>query len=136
MGRSKPRLHIDAHPRSNPGVKSRGVSDDFPDDLVQLQRDLRQAATNLKAYLDERPHAPEAIDGWHVKPGEGYWLERHREASPGWTDEEKQTEVDLRNTLLNLIQQVHGHPHWDTLSGPDLVKARMRLKHVDDPTAE
>ncbi|MFF0629786.1 hypothetical protein [Streptomyces sp. NPDC004296] len=106
------------------------MSNEFPDDLVQLQRNLRQATADLKAYLDERPHSPEAIDGWHDKPGGGYWLERRRDPSLGWSDDEKQTEADLRGKLLDTIEQVHGHPHWNTLTGPDLVKARMRLKHT------
>ncbi len=109
------------------------MSNTFPDDLVQLQRDLDHTKNTLKAFLDERPHSPEPNDGWTDKPGEGYWRERHREPSPGWSDDEKQRETDLRRRLLDLIEQVHGHPHWDTLDGPDLVKARMRLKHVDDP---
>ncbi|MER7151239.1 hypothetical protein [Streptomyces lydicus] len=112
------------------------MSNDFPDDLVQLQRDLDQATHALKAFLDERPHSPEPHDGWTDKPGEGYWRDRHSEASLGWTDEEKQQETDLRRRLLDLIEQVHGHPHWDTLSGPDLVKARMKLKRVHDESAD
>ncbi|MFD8545613.1 hypothetical protein [Streptomyces sp. NPDC059649] len=106
---------------------------DFPDDLVQLQRDLHAATAALKAFLDEHPHSPEPVEGWHRKVGEGSWYESRRDPSPGWSDEEKQTEVDLRAKLLDLIDKVHTHPHWDTLSGPDLVKARMALKHIDDP---
>ncbi|MEU9482101.1 hypothetical protein AB0D83_00220 [Streptomyces decoyicus] len=30
-----------------------------------------------------------------------------------------------------LVPQLHIHPYWDTLSGPALVTARMKLKHVD-----
>ncbi|MGW5122209.1 hypothetical protein ACWEQ8_43370 [Streptomyces noursei] len=112
------------------------MSTDFPDDLVQLQHDLDKANADLKTFLDQHPELPEAIDGWHVKPGEGYWLERRREASPGRTDDGKQTKADLRNVLLDLIQQVNGHPHWDTLTGRNLVKARMRLKHADDDPIE
>lgn len=108
------------------------MSKDFPDDLVQLQRDLHAATAALKAFLDEHPHSPEPMDGWRRKVGEGSWYESRRDPSPGWTDEEKQQETDLRARLLTLIGQVHTHSHWDTLSGPDLVKARTALKHVDD----
>ncbi|MEU7642938.1 MULTISPECIES: hypothetical protein [unclassified Streptomyces] len=58
-------------------------------------------------------------------------LERRRDPSLGWSDDEKQTEADHRAKLLDLIERVHGHPHWDALSGPDLVTARMRLKHAE-----
>jgi hypothetical protein len=109
---------------------------DFPDDLVQLQRDLHAATADLKAFFDEHPHSPEPADGWHDKPGEGYWRERRRDASPGWSDDDKAREAELRKVLLGFIDQVHTHPYWDTLSGPDLVAARMKLKHVDDEGAD
>ncbi|WP_310726930.1 hypothetical protein [Streptomyces sp. N2A] len=108
------------------------MSHTFPDDLVQLQRDLDTTKAALKQFLDEHPHSPEPMDGWHRKVGEGSWYESRRDPSPGWSDEEKQTEVDLRARLLALIDKVHTHPHWDTLSGSDLVKARTKLKRVDD----
>lgn len=108
------------------------MTTDFPDDLVQLQRDLHAAHANLKTFLDQHPEPPEAIDGWHDKPGEGYWRDRRREASPGWSDEDKQRGAELRTRVQDLAAQVHMHPYWDSLSGPDLVMARMKLKHVDD----
>ncbi|MEU9122830.1 hypothetical protein AB0C96_23700 [Streptomyces sp. NPDC048506] len=72
------------------------VAKDFPDDLVQLQRDPHKATADLKAFLDPHPDAPECIDGWHDKLGQGQWHERRRDPSPGWSDEDKQLEVDLR----------------------------------------
>jgi hypothetical protein len=106
---------------------------DFPDDLVQLQRAVHAANADLRTFLDAHPEPPEPIDGWHDKPGEGYWRDRQRPASAGWSDDDKQHEAELRQRLHELIPQVHTHPHWATLSGPDLVTARMRLKHIDDP---
>ncbi|MFF8784775.1 hypothetical protein [Streptomyces sp. NPDC015125] len=109
------------------------MSTDFPDDLVQLQRQVHQAYADLKTFLDQHPDPPEPIDGWHDKPGEGYWRERRREASAGWSSEDKARVIELRQRLHDLIPQLHTHPHWGTLSGPDLVEARMKLKHIDDP---
>ncbi|MGW2920373.1 hypothetical protein ACWDBF_21280 [Streptomyces angustmyceticus] len=109
---------------------------DFPDDLVQLQRDVHAANADLKTFLEQHPEPPEPIDGWHDKPGEGYWRDRQRVASAGWSDEDKTREAELRQRLHDLIPQVHGHPHWGTLSGPELVKARMALKHIDDPAED
>ena len=105
---------------------------DFPDDLIQLQRRLHQANADLRAFLHAHPEPPEPINGWHDKPGEGYWRNRQRAASDGWSSEDKQREVELRARLHELIPQVHGHPHWATLSGPGLVKARMALKGTGD----
>ncbi|MGD3108783.1 hypothetical protein [Streptomyces sp. YGL11-2] len=82
--------------------------------------------------MTSTPSPPEAIDGWTDKPGEGYWRDRHHDPSPGWSDDDKQRETELRERTLDLATQVHGHPHWDTLRGADLVKARMKIKHMDD----
>ncbi|MFJ9473363.1 hypothetical protein [Streptomyces caniferus] len=105
------------------------MSTDFSDDLVQLQRDVHAANADLKVFLDQHP---EPIGGWHDKPGEGYWRNRQRDPSAGRSDDDKQREVELRQRLHDLIPQVHTHPRWATLSGPDLVKARTKLKHIDD----
>ncbi|MFF4699901.1 hypothetical protein [Streptomyces chattanoogensis] len=112
------------------------MSTDFPDDLVRLQRDLDEAYAALRQFLDEHPTSPEPMDGWHDVRGNGYWHDRHKEPSPGWSDGDKQLEANLRQCLLRLVTKVHTHPHWDTLSGGDLVAARMKLKHVDDPTED
>ncbi|RXS84197.1 hypothetical protein EST92_11605 [Streptomyces sp. TM32] len=112
------------------------MSTDFPDDLVQLQRDLHATTADLKAFLDQHPGSPEPTDGWTDRPGEGYWRDRQREPSPGWSDDDKAREQELRQQLLDLIDQVHTHPYWESLTGPDLVKARMKLKHVDDEPDE
>ncbi len=95
------------------------MSTDFPDDLVQLQRDLHAATADLKAFLDAHPEPPEPIDG-----------------TAGWSDDDKAREVELRKALLDLTAQVHTHPHWESLSGPELVKARMKLKRIDDEPAD
>ncbi|MEV7466163.1 hypothetical protein AB0O20_06560 [Streptomyces kronopolitis] len=92
------------------------MSHDFPHDLIQLQRRLHQANADLRAFLHAHPEPPEPING-----------------TAGWSDEDKQHERDLRAQLLDLTDQVHTHPYWDTLSGADLVKARAALKHIDDP---
>ncbi|WP_329330769.1 hypothetical protein OIU81_03050 [Streptomyces sp. NBC_01454] len=91
------------------------MSHDFPHDLVQLQRHLHAATADLRAFLHAHPEPPEPING-----------------TAGWSAEDKAREVELRQRLQDLIDQVHTHPYWDTLSGTDLVTARMRLKHVDD----
>ncbi|WP_329143522.1 hypothetical protein OIU91_06155 [Streptomyces sp. NBC_01456] len=91
------------------------MSTDFPDDLVQLQRDLHQATAGLRTFLADHPEPPEPIDG-----------------TAGWSSDDKARERELRQRLHDLIAQVHTHPYWDSLSGPDLVTARMKLKHVDD----
>ncbi|MFF2811347.1 hypothetical protein ACFVT2_30065 [Streptomyces sp. NPDC058000] len=45
---------------------------------------------------------------------------------------QSRAESHLRESLLDTIDRAHGHLHWDTLADPDLVQARMKIKHVDD----
>ncbi|MFF7411616.1 hypothetical protein [Streptomyces lydicus] len=88
------------------------MTTDFPDDLVQLQRRLHVATAAYKQALDDTTN--------------------------DWASGNEQAGRDLPSQLAHLrdlIERVHMHPYWDTLSGPDLVKARMALKHVDDQPA-
>ncbi|MCX4971219.1 hypothetical protein OHA98_42220 [Streptomyces sp. NBC_00654] len=41
-----------------------------------------------------------------------------------------------RRRLLELSTTVMTHPFWETLSGPDLVKARTALRHAHEPVEE
>ncbi|MFD7922477.1 hypothetical protein ACFV3R_25035 [Streptomyces sp. NPDC059740] len=109
------------------------MSHDFPDDLVQLRREADKTRADLAALLERLPWSTEPMDGWEQGPERGYWRERRKDSSPGWTDEEKAQVAELRARLNDLVDQVHTHPYWDTLSGAGLVKARGALRHVDDP---
>lgn len=85
------------------------MSHDFPNDLIQLQRDLHAATAAYKQALDDT------------------------------TNDYEQAGRDLPSQLADLrdlIERVHMHPYWDSLNGPDLVKARAALKHVDDPAED
>ncbi|MFD7663550.1 hypothetical protein [Streptomyces sp. NPDC059788] len=63
----------------------------------------------------------------------GYWRERQRHASPGWTDDEKAEEAKLRGRRLELAEAIGTHDFWFTLAEADRPKVRSALKHIDDP---
>ncbi|WP_329028415.1 hypothetical protein [Streptomyces sp. NBC_00690] len=48
--------------------------------------------------------------------------------SPGYSAEQQAEEARLRGLLLELSTTVSTHAFWQTLSGPELVAARMELK--------
>ncbi|MFI2241120.1 hypothetical protein [Streptomyces chrestomyceticus] len=109
------------------------MSYDFPDDLLAAQRALQQATSDLHALQKRLPCSVEPADAFHDSRESGYWRDRQREASPGWTDEEKAEETRLREHRLELATTVVTHTFWSTLSGADIPKARSALKHADDP---
>ncbi|WP_262705064.1 MULTISPECIES: hypothetical protein [Streptomyces] len=78
---------------------------DFPRDLLSAQEELHQVAAALTALLEGLP--------WCVEPHPGFsdpdiWRPRQRE---------------LTITVVT-------HPFWAAFEGPDLVTARMQLKHT------
>ncbi|WP_031192177.1 MULTISPECIES: hypothetical protein [Streptomyces] len=105
----------------------------FPDDLIAAQRDLQQATADLNALYERLPHSPEPTEAFHDSRETGYWRERQRDASPGWTDDEKAEEVKLRDRRLELADAIVTHDFWSTLAEADRPKARSALKHIDKP---
>ncbi|NUH42873.1 hypothetical protein HUF15_40340 [Streptomyces samsunensis] len=105
---------------------------DFPTDLLTAQEDLHQVAHTLAALHDRLP--------WSVEPHPGFsdperWRPRQRPATDGWTEEDQAEVRQLRARQRELSITVVTHPFWQTLEGPDLVTARMMLKHVNDAPA-
>lgn len=79
----------------------------FPDDLIQLRRDFRQAEADIEALLDRLPRRPIPMPESYTDP-HGQHHEPHR----GWTDEER-AEVDaLRARERDLALQLARHPWW------------------------
>lgn len=109
------------------------MSTDFPDDLVQAQRDLNQVTAQLHAAYAELP--------WSAAPEAGWQREDRQPSvsfpdSPGWTDEQKQQIEELRARRLQLAETIVTHEYWATHSGADAVAARTALKHIDDPAED
>ncbi|MEU5958752.1 hypothetical protein [Streptomyces sp. NPDC047525] len=102
---------------------------DFPSDLLAAQLELAQTQTELRALAARLP--------WSAQPLPGYddanlWRPRQRPDSPGYTPEQQQEWDRLRARELELAAVIVEHAYWETLSGPDLVTARMKLKHAHE----
>ncbi|MFG3510635.1 hypothetical protein ACGF5F_34630 [Streptomyces sp. NPDC047821] len=103
----------------------------FPDDLRAAQTRLRQATAELAALCGRLPWSVEPLPGWpgreHPHTGE---VSGGREASPGWTEEEKEAVDRLRARCLELAMEVSGHPFWGQVEREKVAMTRSELKRV------
>jgi hypothetical protein len=112
------------------------VDSDFPDDLRAAQTRLHQATSELAALTRSLPWSVEPMAGWpaaeHPHTGE---VTGGREASPGWTEEQKLTVKRLRLECTDLSVRITTHSYWLTLEGEQRVRARSELKAATRPSA-
>ncbi|MER7108833.1 hypothetical protein [Streptomyces sp. NPDC000229] len=103
----------------------------FPEDLRAAQTRLHQATAELAALCDRLPWSVEPMPGWpgtkHPHTDE---VAGGREASPGWTEEEKEAVARLRKRCLELSLAVSGHPFWAEVETEKRAQARTELKQV------
>lgn len=64
------------------------------------------------------------------KPDHWYYRNHPRPASPGYTPAQRDQVEELQARLLAASVRVSTHPYWASLSGEDLVSARMELKRT------
>lgn len=112
------------------------ADDDFPDDLRDAQLRLHQARSAYRALCRELPWSVEPAEGWTGEEGHYSSYRREFPESPGWSEEQRAEEARLRELVLTLSIDVSTHPYWAALTGPDVVKARMALKHAEPVGAE
>lgn len=112
------------------------ADDTFPDDLIATQTRLHQAFAEHAAFCRTLPWSVEPMDGW---PGEAHphtgAITGGREASPGWTAEQKAEELRLRKSCVDLSIEVTVHPYWESVPQESMVAERQRLKQVTKPAA-
>ncbi|OAH16411.1 hypothetical protein [Streptomyces jeddahensis] len=107
---------------------------DFPSDLLAGQEELHQVRAELLALLKRLPWSVEPLDGFSDDTG---WRKVERPASPGWTADEQAEVEKLRQREQELAVFVTCHRFWSDVSGPEVVEARMKLKHVHgEPSAD
>lgn len=108
---------------------------DFPDDLRAAQTRLHRATSELAAFCRSLPWSVEPTAGWpgteHPHTGE---VTGGRDASPGWTEEQKEAVKRLRLECTDLSVRITAHPYWLTLEGEARVKARSELKAATRPS--
>ncbi|MCL7382176.1 hypothetical protein [Streptomyces sp. 35G-GA-8] len=101
---------------------------DFPQDLIDHETGLQQTRADYKALCATLPWSVDPAPGWKSdkQPLSDYLADVPD--SPGYTDEQKKREAELRERLVDLSTAVTTHPYWATLDRGDVVEARMELK--------
>ncbi|MFF8696717.1 hypothetical protein ACF08W_31330 [Streptomyces sp. NPDC015144] len=105
----------------------------FPQDLRDAQLALHQTRAAYEAYARTLPWSAEPMPGWEGDKQLHSSYRSGKPDSPGYTDEQKVEVTHFREEFLRLSAEVSTHPYWASLSGPDLVDARMALKHAHEP---
>ncbi|MEU9849328.1 hypothetical protein [Streptomyces sp. NPDC047985] len=109
---------------------------DFPGDLHSAQLALLETRAAYDEYAKTLPWSVEPMPGWEGDKQLHSSYRSGKADSPGYTDEQKAEVARFRAELLRLSIEVSTHSYWETLSGPDLVEARMALKHAHEASDE
>jgi hypothetical protein len=110
----------------------------FPDELLELQRQLNQARKEHTELCRTLPRSAEPLPGWtreEPSPGGAKPRTVTVEPSPGYAPEQAAAERRLRRRMLELAEQIVTHGFWDTLQREEVAQARTALKHADDKPA-
>ncbi|MEV8457704.1 hypothetical protein AB0467_34290 [Streptomyces sp. NPDC052095] len=108
----------------------------FPQDLRDAQLALHQTRAAYEEYATHLPWSAEPMPGWESDKQLHSSYRSHKQDSPGYTEAQKAEVARFREELLRLSAEVSLHPYWASLSGPDLVGARMALKHAHEPAED
>lgn len=102
----------------------------FPQDLIAV-------AAELAAAREEHTRLCQSLPKNRELPDFATAAARWRTGDPpvGWAQRQADRERALRQRVLTLAEQMHSHPYWDTVHGPDRVDARAALQHLDAVTA-
>ncbi|WP_328335906.1 MULTISPECIES: hypothetical protein [unclassified Streptomyces] len=108
---------------------------DFPPDLREAQAELHRIRAEHQELMRGLPRSVEPMD---AVENPDHWYRRNHPlpASPGYTPDQREQADELQARLLEATVRVSTHPFWSSLSGGDLVAARMALKHVEAAGAE
>ncbi|MEU6016896.1 hypothetical protein ABZ826_23460 [Streptomyces sp. NPDC047515] len=105
---------------------------DFPQNLRDAQLALHQTRAAYEQYATTLPWSAEPMPGWEGDKQLHSSYRSHKEDSPGYTEEQAEEVRRFQEELRRLSAEVATHPFWESLSGPDLVDARMVLKHAHE----
>ncbi|MFJ9683553.1 hypothetical protein ACIRP2_36785 [Streptomyces sp. NPDC101194] len=105
---------------------------DFPENLRAAQLSLLETRTAYEQYVTTLPWSAEPMPGWEGDKQLHSSYRSHKEDSPGYTEAQAAEVARFRAELLRLSAEVVTHPYWQSLSGPDLVDARMVLQHAHE----
>ena len=99
---------------------------DFPQDLLDAQRELHETRAALHALQKRLPWSREPHDGLEEKQG---WRQFSRPATSGWPAEDAAEFDRLRKREYELSAFIVGHQYFAGFGGPEAVAKRSQLKH-------
>ncbi|MEU6664237.1 hypothetical protein [Streptomyces sp. NPDC046821] len=102
------------------------MATDFPSDLLTARRDLDAAYAALAALSRTLPWSVEP-DANGISPTGHGPHDIARPSTTGYTEQEAAEVARFRADVMRLATLVTGHAYWSSLSGPELVEARMGL---------
>ncbi|MFJ7489661.1 hypothetical protein ACIQZB_00120 [Streptomyces sp. NPDC097727] len=108
----------------------------FPQDLRDAQLALHQTRAAYEQYATTLPWSAEPMPGWESDKQLHSNYVSGKPDSSGYTEEQAAEVARFQAELLRLSAEVATHSYWESLSGPDLVDARMALKHAHEQLAE
>ncbi|MFF8918443.1 hypothetical protein ACF08M_35360 [Streptomyces sp. NPDC015032] len=108
----------------------------FPQDLRAAQLALLETRAAYKQYATTLPWSAEPMPGWEGDKQLHSSYQSRKEDSPGYTPQQAAEVVRFQAELLRLSIEVATHEYWQSLSGPELVDARMALQHAHEPTKD
>ncbi|WP_331764769.1 hypothetical protein [Streptomyces sp. NBC_01238] len=108
----------------------------FPQDLRDAQIALHQTRAAYEEYAKTLPWSAVPMPGWESDKQLHSSYRSHKEDSPGYTEEQAAEVRRFQDELRRLSIAVSTHPFWESLSGPDLVEARMALKHAHEESED
>jgi hypothetical protein len=102
----------------------RGVAEfSFPADLIAAAAELHAARDEHARLCRSLPKNRGLPD---VTGAAGTW--QPGDPPIGWAQQHADRERVLRQRVLTLAEQVHTHPYWETVRGPQRVDARAALQ--------
>ncbi|MCX5345827.1 hypothetical protein [Streptomyces atratus] len=109
------------------------AEDDFGEGpAVVVQLALHQTRAAYEQYATTLPWSAEPMPGWESDKQLHSNYISAKPDSPGYTEEQTAEVAQFQAELLRLSTEVVTHPYWQSLSGPDLVDARMVLQHAHE----
>ncbi|MFI6730621.1 hypothetical protein [Streptomyces atratus] len=97
---------------------------------------LLETRTAYEQYATTLPWSAGPMPGWESDKQLHSTYVSAKPDSPGYTEEQAAEVSRFQAELRRLSIEVVTHPYWQSLAGPDLVEARMVLRHAHESTED
>ncbi|MFE7076485.1 hypothetical protein ACFU96_41000 [Streptomyces sp. NPDC057620] len=100
---------------------------DFPETLIEAQRELDEVRRELHVLLANQPWSVEPMPAWSTH--ENAWRTASRPDSPGWDPADQERIAGLRAKEAECVRLIVCHPFWSGIDLAERMAARSQLKH-------